>query len=102
MRATFYYQLEGWAEFNLGDTPGFNGDTKAALGAIKAKTLLIATKEDLLIRREEMLFAKNAIRDATYVEISSPFGHITVVGGLDPKADEAMNREIRKFLSTIE
>jgi homoserine O-acetyltransferase len=94
-----YYQLGGWAEFNLGDTPGFNGDTKAALGAIKAKTLLIATKEDLLVRREEMLFAKNAIRDATFVEISSPFGHIAVLA--DPKAAETANREIHKFLSTI-
>jgi homoserine O-acetyltransferase len=97
-----YYQLEGWAEFNLGDTPGFNGDTKAALGAIKAKTLLIAFKEDLVIRREEILFARDAIHDASYVEISSPFGHITGVGGLDAKADEAINRQIRKFLKTIE
>jgi homoserine O-acetyltransferase len=94
-----YYQLEGWAEFNLGDTPGFNGDTKAALGAIKAKTLLIAVKEDQLVRREEMLFAKNAIRDGTYIEISSPFGH--VAGIYDPKAAETIQREIRNFLSTI-
>jgi homoserine O-acetyltransferase len=95
-----YYQLDGWAEFNIGDTPGFNGDTKAALGAIKAKTLLIAEKEDQLVRREEMLFAKNAIGDATYVEISSPFGHLAVF--LDPKAVETVNREIHKFLATIE
>jgi homoserine O-acetyltransferase len=97
-----YYMLDCWAEFNLGDTPGYNGDTKAALGAIKAKTLLIAVKEDLLTGREEMLFANNAIRDASYVEISSPFGHITGVGGLDPKADEAYQRAIHNFLSSIE
>jgi homoserine O-acetyltransferase len=97
-----YYTNNCWADFNLGDTPGFNGDTKAALGAIKAKTLLIAIKEDLLVRREEMLFAKNAIRDATYVEISSPFGHINGLGGFDPRADETYQREIRKFLSAIE
>ena len=24
-----YYQLDGWSEFNVGDTPGFNGDVKA-------------------------------------------------------------------------
>jgi homoserine O-acetyltransferase len=94
-----YYQLEGWAEFNIGNTPGFNGDVKAALGTIKVKTLLIATKEDQLVRREEMLFAKNSIHDATYVEVSSPFGHIAVL--LDPKAAETVNHEIRKFLSTI-
>jgi homoserine O-acetyltransferase len=96
-----YYMLDCWAEFNLGDTPGFNGDTKAAVGAIKARTLLIGIKEDLLIRREELLFAKNAIRNATYVEISSSCGHVTTICGSDPRADEAYQREIRKFLSTI-
>jgi homoserine O-acetyltransferase len=97
-----YYMLDCWAEFNLGDTPGFNGDTKAALGAIKAKTLLIAIKEDLLIRREEMLFAKTAMREATYVEISSPCGHMASICGSDPNAEEALIREIHKFLSSIE
>jgi len=95
-----YYALDCWAEFNLGDTPGFNGDTKAALGAIKAKTLLIATKEDMLNKREEMLFARDSMRDATYVEISSPFGHIAPL--FDPNAIEAVQREIRKFLATTE
>ena len=94
-----YYQLGGWADFNLGDTPGFNGDTKAALGAIKAKALLIAVKDDVLVRRDEVLFARDSIRGATYVEISSPFGHAALL--LDPNADETVTREIRKFLSTI-
>lgn len=96
-----YYQLDGWAEFDVGDTPGFNGDTKAALASIKAKTLVLGVKEDLLITREELQFARDAIHGAAYVVISSPVGHVAVVGGLDPKADEAMNREIAKFLSTV-
>ena len=96
-----YYQLEGWSEFNVGDTPGFNGDPKAALAAIKAKTLLIGIKEDQLFRREELQFAKNAIRDAAYLEVSSPAGHIASVGGFDPKFNETINGEIAKFLATI-
>jgi homoserine O-acetyltransferase len=97
-----YYQLDGWAEFNLGDTPGFKGDTKAALAAIKAKTLLIAVKEDQLVTRGEMLLAKSFIPGATYVEISSPFGHVAPVPGFDLKAGETVDREIAKFLSSIE
>jgi homoserine O-acetyltransferase len=97
-----YYIFDCWAEFNLGDTLGFNGDTKAALGTIKSRTLLIAVKEDLLIRREELLFAKNAIRDASYVEISSPCGHMMSICGSDPSADKALIREIHKFLSSAE
>lgn len=96
-----YYQLDGWAKFNIGDTPGFHGDINSALNAITAKTLLVGIKEDLLTRSEEQQFAKNAIRDASYLEISSPTGHIAVVGGLDRKFDEAINREIASFLATV-
>ena len=96
-----YYQLEGWSEFNVGDTPSFKGDPQAALDAIKAKTLLIAVREDQLFRRDELQMAKNAIRNADYSELSSPFGHIAVIGGLDPKFDQAINAEIAKFLTTI-
>jgi homoserine O-acetyltransferase/O-succinyltransferase len=95
-----YYQLDGWSEFNVGDTPGFNGDPKAALAAIKAKVLLIGVKEDQLFRREELQFAKNAIRDARHLEVSSLAGHLASIG-VDPKFNETINGEIAKFLATI-
>jgi homoserine O-acetyltransferase/O-succinyltransferase len=96
-----YYQLAGWSEFNVGDTPGFNGDAAAALATIKAKALLIGIKEDQLTAREESQFAKSKIHDAAYLEISSPNGHVAVVGGIDRKFDETVNREIANFLATI-
>ena len=95
-----FYQLEGWSEFNLGDTPGFNGDVKAALTAIKAKTLLIGVKEDQLFRPEELQFAKSILRNAAYLELSSSTGHLASIGS-DPKFNETINREIAKFLATI-
>jgi homoserine O-acetyltransferase/O-succinyltransferase len=95
-----FYQLEGWSEFNLGDTPGFKGDVKAALTAIKAKTLLIGVKEDQLFRPEELQFAKSIVRDAAYLELSSSTGHLASVGA-DPKFNETINREIAKFLAPI-
>ena len=97
-----YYQLDGWSEFNVGDTPGFNGDPKAALAAIKAKVLLIGVigQQDQLIRREELQFAKNAIHDATYLEFPSPTGHTASIG-VDPKFNETINSEIAKFLAAI-
>ena len=95
-----FYQLDGWSEFNIGETPGFNGDVKTALGAIKARTLLIGLTEDQLSRREELLSAKNAIRDAAFVELSSSAGH-TACCGFDPKLNEPINSEIAKFMATI-
>jgi homoserine O-acetyltransferase len=94
------YQLDGWSEFNVGDTPGFNGDVKAALAVIKAKTLLIGVKEDQLIRREELQFAKSTIRDAAYLELSTSSGHLASIG-VDSKFNETINSEIAKFLATI-
>jgi homoserine O-acetyltransferase len=96
-----YYQLEGWSEFNVGDTPGFKGNPKAALAEIKSKALLIGVKEDQLFRPDELQAAKNSLSDAAHLELSSPFGHIAVVGGLDRKFDDAVNSEIGKFLGTI-
>jgi homoserine O-acetyltransferase/O-succinyltransferase len=96
-----FYELDGWSEFNIGDTPGFNGDAKAALAMIKAKALLIGIKEDQITRREELQIAKSAIHDAAYLEISTPTGHLAVIGGVDPKFDETINSEIAKFLATI-
>jgi homoserine O-acetyltransferase/O-succinyltransferase len=95
-----FYELDGWSEFNIGDTPGFNGDAKTALTAIKARTLLIGVKEDQLTRREELQFAKSTIRDVAYLELSSSAGHTASVG-FDPKLNEAINSEIAKFLATI-
>jgi homoserine O-acetyltransferase/O-succinyltransferase len=95
-----FYQLEGWSEFNLGDTPGFNGDVKAALTAIKAKTLLIGVKEDQLFLAQELQFAKSMLRDAAYLELSSSTGHLAGIGP-DPKFNETINREIAKFLAPI-
>ena len=96
-----YYQLDGWSEFNVGDTPGFNGDIKAALAAIKAKTLLIGVKEDQLIRREELQFAKRCDpRCGLSGAIDRSTGHSASIG-VDPKFNETINSEIAKFLATI-
>jgi homoserine O-acetyltransferase len=93
-----YYELDGWSEFNIGDTRGFNGDPRAALAAIKVKTLLIGVREDQLFRSYELEFAKSAIHDATYLDISSPHGHLAV---FEQKFWTIANPEIAKFLEMI-
>lgn len=95
-----HYQLQVWAGFNIGDTPGFKGDARAALKSIKAQVLLIGGKDDMLIRRGEIIFAEDAIPKATRVEIDSPWGHLISIG-FDPEATKVMDREITKFLSQL-
>jgi homoserine O-acetyltransferase len=95
-----YYVLQAWANFNVGDTPGFNGDATAALETVQAQALIIGAKGDMLFGREENIFAENAIPKARYVEIDTPWGHLTCIG-FDPDGMQIMSREISEFLSSL-
>jgi homoserine O-acetyltransferase len=95
-----YFQLQSWANYNIGDSPGFNGDARAALSSIEPKVLLIGIKDDLMVRREEVLFAEENIRNVQRLEIDSALGHLGACG-FDPEANKIMNREIAKFLEGL-
>ncbi|MCI0529922.1 MAG: hypothetical protein L0Y56_20965, partial [Nitrospira sp.] len=95
-----YYQLGAVSNFNVGDTPGFNGDTKAALQSIKAQMLIIGNKMDLLFHRDELIFAKDNIPKAIHLEFDSPVGH-AFCGGFDPEVTKVMEQEIAKFLLNL-
>ena len=95
-----YYRWQAWADFNVGDTPGFKGDAAAALRSIKAQVLIIGSKGDQLVRREELIFAKNHISGATLIELDSPLGHLAPFG-FDPDLTKLVDREIAGFLSKL-
>jgi homoserine O-acetyltransferase len=95
-----YYQLQSAVDYNIGDTPGFNGDAQAALQSIKAQVLLINAKRDMIFPHDEILSAKEVIPKATHIEIDSPFGH-EICCGSDPEATKIMDQEIAKFLSNL-
>ncbi len=95
-----YYRWQAWADFNVGDTPGFKGDAAAALRSIKAQVLIIGSKDDQLVRREELIFAKNHISGATLIELDSPLGHLAPFG-FDPDLTKLVDREIAGFLSKL-
>jgi len=94
-----YYHLRMWATFNLGDLPGFNGDTVAALKSIKARTLFLSMKGDHSLRNEEVAMVRNNIPGVVHVEVDAA-GHSGCCGA-DPEASKMMNREIARFLSTL-
>ncbi len=92
-----YYHLHMWATFNLGDSPGFGGDTVAALKSIKTRMLLLSMKGDLSISNDEIAMVKNAVPNVVVVEVDAP-GHAGCCG-FDPEANKVMNREIARFLA---
>lgn len=83
----------GW----VGDTPGFNGDVNAALGAIKAQTLFIYSPTDQFFLPEHIEAQVKAIPHARAVSIHSPAGHLICCNG-DPQATHVMGEAIRRFL----
>jgi homoserine O-acetyltransferase len=95
------YQSWAYDAHNVGDTPGFNGDVKRALGSIRAKTLILAGSTDLLNPEYESMEAAKAIPGARYVSINDrrPMGHLSGAGATAPE-NEMQNREIAAFLAT--
>ena len=94
----YLYQSWAYARHDVGQTPGFGGDTRAALAAIGARTLLLAPPLDLFNPAAEARSAAAAITGARFVEIPSLQGHLAATSLV---ADDAafLNREIGAFLA---
>lgn len=71
----YLYQSWAYAAHDVGGTPGFDGDTHAALRAIAARALLLAPPLDLFNPAECAREAAAAIPGARFVEIPSREGH---------------------------
>lgn len=97
----WYYTNLSWGDFDIGNTPGFNGHAKAALQSILAQVLIIGSKGDMMFRPEESIFAERAIPNATYLEIDTPWGHNTCCGW-DPEGSQIMGKKIAQFLGNLE
>ena len=87
----------------VGTTPGFNGDYKKALRAIKAKVLVMAGSGDLLNPEYESKEAASYITDVRYVALNEtrPMGHVSAAG-ISARENELQNAEIAKFLRTYD
>jgi homoserine O-acetyltransferase len=96
-----YYQTRHWADFDIGNTPGFDGDTQAALASITAEMLLIASASDIMMRPEETAPVREAVPHAVYLELDSDYGHVACCGW-DPEATQQMEPVIAKFLADLE
>jgi homoserine O-acetyltransferase len=97
--ADWLYQSWAYQAHDVGGTPGFDGDTGAALASIQARTLILAPSVDLFNPVQCALEAADAIPSAMLVEIPSVQGH--QAAGTASADDVAfLNEEIRAFLSS--
>lgn len=93
----YLYQSWAYDRHDVGETPGFGGDLRAALRAVTARTLIMAPPLDLYNPVECAREAADLIPGATFVEIPSDQGH--QAANTARAADVAfMNAEIGRFL----
>ena len=91
------FQSRAYEAHDLGTTPGFGGDTAAALRSIRARTLVLAPPLDLFNPAGDAGAIAAAIPGARYVVIPSVQGH-QAAGTASPDDGKFLNAEIGAFL----
>jgi homoserine O-acetyltransferase/O-succinyltransferase len=94
------YQSWAYEAHDVGSTPGFGGDTTAALESIRARALILAPPLDLFNPMQCAHEAADAIPDATLVEIPSAQGHQSAAN-VDADDVQFLNEEIGDFLHAV-
>ncbi len=95
-----YYLNRSSGTGTIDDTPGFNGDTMAALRSIQAKTLYVYSLQDQFFPPRKIEMEIQAIPGARGAPIDSLAGH-TIWYNADPQATVAMGLAIKGFLSEL-
>jgi homoserine O-acetyltransferase len=93
----YLYQSWAYERHDVGTTPGFDGDTNAALASVRAATLLLAPPLDLFNPAECARAAAKAIPRARFVEIPSIQGHQAATQ-TDAADVSFLNRTLGEFL----
>jgi homoserine O-acetyltransferase len=94
------YQSWAYDAHDVGTTPGFDGDTAAALRSVKAPTLVLGPPLDLYNPVEDQRWAASQIPGARFVEIPSPNGHFASNAGR-PEDVAFMNEQTAAFLAAV-
>jgi homoserine O-acetyltransferase len=92
------YQSWAYDAHDVGTSPGFGGDTAAALQTIKAPTLLLVPTLDLYNPIEDAVEAAALIPNAALVRLDSHAGH-AVAADTSPQV-AAVSAAISNFLGT--
>ncbi len=86
-----------WQHGDVGKTPGFDGDTKKALGAIKARLIQMPAHEDRYFAPEEDRWAGQFIRGSEFREIPGVWGHFAGIG-MNPDDTAFIDAAVKEIL----
>lgn len=91
-------QLHTWQTADIAKTPGYNGDLRKALGAIRAKAVASPGETDLYFPPWDMEWEVAQMPNAELRTIPGPWGHFSEVG-IDPACNEFLGNSIRMLLA---
>jgi homoserine O-acetyltransferase/O-succinyltransferase len=91
-------QSHAYDAHDVGETPGFAGDTDAALASVALPVLVMGPSLDLYNPAEEARRAASLIPGARWVEIPSAEGHLAAGGLREPEVG-LLDSTIAAFLS---
>lgn len=91
-------QTRAYDSHDVGTTPGFHGDTAAALRSLRAAALFLAPPLDLYNPAPEVRETACSIPGGTFLEIPSIRGHRSATGA-DRDGAAFLNRVIGQFLA---
>jgi homoserine O-acetyltransferase len=91
------YQSWAYDDHDLGTTPGFGGDTQAALASIRARTLVAAPPLDLYNPAAAARSAAAAIPGARFVELQTDWGH-QAASAADPSSADRIDAAMAALL----
>ncbi len=92
-------QSQAYDGHDVGQTPGFGGDTQAALASVKCPVLVLAPPLDLYNPAESAAWAARQMPLARFRQIPSEWGHQSA-SAADEVAGDWINEEIRSFLAS--
>ena len=90
-------QMRTWEAHDIGTTPGFGGDVKKALGAIKVPVLYMPSATDLYFPVDDARYEAAFIPQVTLLPIPSLWGH-TAGAASNPADAKFLNEHIRVFM----
>lgn len=90
-------QMRTWERHDVGQTPGFHGDTEKALKSIRAPLLYMPSETDLYFPVQDAVYEAAFIPRVTLKPIPSLWGH-TAGAASNPADGKFLNDAIREFL----
>lgn len=87
-----------WQQHDVGTTPGFDGDTAAALASIDVPVLVMPGETDLYFPVGDARLEARSIPNVTFLPIPSLWGH-PAGAGASPADAAFVNDAVRRFLA---